>query len=874
MATITTDTFLDSGTARTAGEAWTINGSTLTIRTDTRWHVGAPASMTGTLSAITTNIASGGGLFLDASNIRWMAFDTGSGIVPAIGATITQGGVSGYLLGMWPALNQPPAAPGAAMPATGFLKFREVTGGQFAVGALTGISANALATPGSGSGADAPGWLEFVQDTTSSTNSFARLGLGIKTRGNWFYLGETTGSAGQQIITPSNGGGAGCNGVQIETAPGSGIYEWFPTMTAATYFTTTNLTTDIRAKFVESVGNAIIRIGSNGTSNIGYVPPAGCKIRMPNILQRQASSAARATNVTPTTGGQFSSSSGTSWDIEFMEFQTNLNGFGTRAAYFRVVNSSTTGPVGAPVTMAGPNCQIYIDNCLFGGLVNSTTGNTHTFTNIKLGGTISNSIFVQPNPTTRVFLLSSANDLTLTNNTVTSPFVRASATIYGLSLLQCSNITAINTKTQSFGTYISASINCSFTNTDYIDRLAGASNTSAGASVFSIINSSYITIDGVSFGFNGALADTNCRSSIFAIGDNCSNIKCRNMGSASARVSVSATAPPLYIFSIAGVCYNLAFQRLHISKVTSYVYSNMASCYSGLLVESCTAPTWNNPGVGNIGASFPNNLRGYTKYGPDTYSSNGVVGLLFTDYFTSETAGCLMFQLNAPDTVSTNYITVSSTYKQGTGFQGDGALSLDTVGDYFIVEMPYFVKGHTALANSAPNIKGVLTSNFTYTYQIDTGTGWNGTWKAFTAANLSAESVSPSGFKIKVKGTVNTANLQNAVNNINIITATTVAAQAANLYPLDTVALGFTNLVAGSEVRVYAGSDPATATEIGGTESTGTTYSFTHSSGGTAGVIVIFAMGYQPFYLPYTFKSVDDSILVQQVIDRNYVNPA
>lgn len=37
MATITTDTYLDGGTARTAGEAWTINsGAKFTIRTDTR----------------------------------------------------------------------------------------------------------------------------------------------------------------------------------------------------------------------------------------------------------------------------------------------------------------------------------------------------------------------------------------------------------------------------------------------------------------------------------------------------------------------------------------------------------------------------------------------------------------------------------------------------------------------------------------------------------------------------------------------------------------------------------------------------------------------------------------------------------------------
>ncbi len=46
MATITVNNFLDQGTARTAGEAWTINsGAVLTTRTDTRWHSNSPVSM-------------------------------------------------------------------------------------------------------------------------------------------------------------------------------------------------------------------------------------------------------------------------------------------------------------------------------------------------------------------------------------------------------------------------------------------------------------------------------------------------------------------------------------------------------------------------------------------------------------------------------------------------------------------------------------------------------------------------------------------------------------------------------------------------------------------------------------------------------------
>ena len=142
MATFTTDAFLDSGVARTAGEVHTFNGGTLTVRTDTRWHANAPASMTGSFGGNSVISATlGGGLVLDARNVRWMPYTGGGGTVPAIGTTVTRGGVTGYLLGVWDSLTAAPTAVGAAMPATGFLKFREVTGGPFTAGALTGITA-------------------------------------------------------------------------------------------------------------------------------------------------------------------------------------------------------------------------------------------------------------------------------------------------------------------------------------------------------------------------------------------------------------------------------------------------------------------------------------------------------------------------------------------------------------------------------------------------------------------------------------------------------------------------------------------------------------------------------------------------------------
>lgn len=78
-------------------------------------------------------------------------------------------------------------------------------------------------------------------------------------------------------------------------------------------------------------------------------------------------------------------------------------------------------------------------------------------------------------------------------------------------------------------------------------------------------------------------------------------------------------------------------------------------------------------------------------------------------------------------------------------------------------------------------------------------------------------------------------------------------------------------LVADSEVRAYTGTDPATAVEIAGTESsTGTSFTFTQSSSGITGYIQIFHVEYQPIYRTITYSGSNETITVQQIKDRQY----
>lgn len=105
------------------------------------------------------NLYTGGLIIFDASNVRLIPYDTGAGNVPAADTIISQGGITSKLLGVWSAINSAPTAAGSPMPATGYIKVRQKAGGNYAAGALTGISANAT-------GADVAGWIEICADQT------------------------------------------------------------------------------------------------------------------------------------------------------------------------------------------------------------------------------------------------------------------------------------------------------------------------------------------------------------------------------------------------------------------------------------------------------------------------------------------------------------------------------------------------------------------------------------------------------------------------------------------------------------------------------------------------------------------------------------
>lgn len=1026
MATIVVDEFNDDS-ARTAGETLTINGATFTQRTDTRWHSRSPASYTGAYNDILPSSTLGGNFVIDATKVRWMPFNGGSGNTP-VGTIVTQGSVSGTFLAAYATLS---AQPVSAMPASGFIKFREVNGGTFSAGALTGITASAT-------GPDVTGWLEVVMDVAAGTDiNIGRLNE-FRSSGDWFYLDDTNGQLGQEILVPTNGGGVGTSspGIWVETGVGTSAYEYYPgLLNAANGWAYQNIGSpglsgagqDPRQKFVQTAPNGVLRFGENiisavsytspsltgtytwasgtvvvtstahglrigeqvyldfttgsatpydgvysitanaantfsvvlpgagtagavtararslittttgantlaignvvgvnfttgglsaksgnymietvpntsaftintyadlsavGTGSlvmtIGYVPVSGCHTRVPNIFLRQCATGSRASNATPSSTianrPEFITSNAGSLWMEYCYGDWYLNLVQPYALHIK--NCATFDVIiiqecATALDIDGLNISMY------GGFDSIPLTLTSNFA----GGTIKNGKFQRGNtPGTNDHAISIATCKNITFENVQSGiigFVRSSgysfniATCNGISLIGCRSINS-NLIT------VLTSQNTTITNLDWCDRYLGYTNATAASYCVSIPAGNVNTkIDGITFGFGGQVINCHPYTGIISIVGTV-NTKIRNIGTRSSFISGGTII--LYAMGSAivlgGNNDTVKLQRIYIASQTlrgalfteantenniireslfSYQYKTTA----GVVTNNTLTPITLNSSYKGIGYAL-NTTTGQTA----------IYGTHWADLFVSDNNGRILACMNEPtaSTIALNNLT------QGPagGFTSTGALSLPTSGDVYVTESDYSFKGHTALDNVAPVINGTnvayssggIWGNHLIQYQIDTGAGWS-QWRDFNATNLSNETVSASGFKLKYSIACNNTNTTNVIQYIRIQTTTTSAAQANNLYDLDVNSITLEGLQPGSEVRAYYGTDPATAIELAGIENSTTTFTFTHSVVGN-GYIKIFALGYQPINLPWVYEAEDKEIPIQQVIDRVFNNP-
>lgn len=814
------------------------NNTTFVVRTDTY----ACANHTiagGSLDTVAWS-GTGGTLRFDPTYVRVIAYTGGSGNSPAYGAAISQGGVSGVFLGAWTNWQSDPIVAGAAIGATGYIKVGGVTGGAFAAGALTGITATC-------SGADVQGWIE-VKSPDTATITMSRVAR-VESVEAWFELGTTNGARAQVLPCPTTVTVAGVwAGVWIETSAGSGVYEQYVGVGSTVAVAAT--ATDSRAKQIWQT-TAGIRIGSDGTNNVGFLPPTGCKVRIPatiltNCTRSASGSGPRVVpNATIATRQEFITTNAGYIDLRGCVIQWYMNCAQTFYVKYKgctINDSMIFSEIASPLdvddcivapTQAQVQNYLIITSCFGGGAIKNSTFARFSLANNGTAGQVSY-----------------ATGITFENNIFRCLVTRGTVTssLFFTKTVNCifKNNWIIGGGRFLHNQCISPSYTTGFRYSDH--ALTTATNTTAptqlvsfGAGVSNVVFDGAtcpISFPGNAYQPNGALFDVN----------NCLGIEIRNIGTKASPLNCAPSGSAT-VWGVTGTG-NSATVRLKRSYMTGLSSGPFTSINSD---SDWVVENFNTVGYGGTGvnAGLNTTVKG-CRYIGITTGQTSVYGSHWRDVFTAATTGSVWLAMNEATAASAAQCAVTGGTPQ---FSSTGNLLLTKVGDQVTWEMPYWCKGHTAFAVTAVGVTGTnatFTSGSTYgnhtlEFQIDTGSGYNGTWLGLNATNLRTFTISPStGFKLKIRATTLTVSATNSLTNIRIYTESTDAAQD-NYYPVSINTITVTNLATGSRVKatqVVGGTLIANLAETAGS------VTFTTEYAGAIAIEARKASG-SPYYLPW-----------------------
>lgn len=848
------DNYTGGSTVATLDTYTISNGSTLTIRTDSNACLNHSVAF-GSLDTVTFT-GTGGTLKFDPTYVRVVAYTAGSGNSPAFGATISQGGVSGVFLGAWSNWQSECIVPGAAIGATGFIKIGGVTGGSFAAGVLTGITATC-------SGPDVQGWIE-IRGADTATITVPRIGK-VESVEAWFELGTTNGTRGQILPCPTTATYAGAwPAVWIETAAGSGVYEPYVGAGSQVALATTRTTAEM--KLFKQTTSGIV-IGNDGTNGVYYLPPTGCKVRIPAIILTNCTRTASGSgprvlpNATIATRQEFVTTGAGYFDLRgivsgwYMNFsQAFYVKYKSCAVNDAMILSEIASPLDVTDCVVAPT-QAQINTAL-------------QITSCFAGGTVSNNRFW-------TFSLATSGRYASLNNYVTG--VTFSGNVYGSLTLRGHASTGCIASTQA--------VNCTYTNNTFI----GGQGLFVGAQKCTFNNATYydhtittttsatnpMSVWAFTAGGSGNVVDGILLPSpnfgpytaLVSVGA-CYNTTIKNIGTDYDTPLVMTAAVTGLGVNSTGNSDGIFIKRMYLSNTRTGPYAFVNSD-SNVVIENVSGDT--------ADTSVMTALNAIEKNVQMTSATTGQVSVYGTHWrtrFTSTTAGFTEILCNEPTALSAPQCFVSGGSPQ---FNSSGSVLLTKIGDQVTWEMPFFAKGYTAFTNSAPTITG---TNVTYSsgarwgnhdleFQVDTGSGYGGTWLALTAANLIANTfTSTNGYKLKLRATCAVANAGNVLTNLRVAMTTTAIARKGTLYPLSINTATFTGLPAGCDVVVLTAG---TSTILAQADAHPlTSYGFVYE--GTPAIDIGFIKpGYVPFYIRnLSLGSTDTSIPVALTIDRNY----
>ena len=855
--TITTTTNMTALTGKGGNDTYNINGGNLTIDSDTRYGPNTTTA-TGPFGNLNLSANLGGNLVISGLNVKLVPFSSGSGNVPVSGTTITSSGVTAELLCvMSTRVGGTVTAAGSAMPTTGWLKVRNVSGGTFNAGALTGISATATATAETG-------WIEIIGVETMAI-TVNRLNS-LTVTGDWFSVGTTTGIRGQTVQLPSFGSGVTVvGGVEIETAPGSGVYKFWAN--AGNLFLGSGLSTDNRCRYVGISDNNLMTIGTGrDAASAGDLPPSGCNIRIPNIIcSNTNSTVGYATNVVPsgTMGTRYETATSSSgvvnvdritgtwyWNVQqpYSVNMQNMHG----CEQFVLAETSTPA----------------ILNNVHIGCSNQSTpyaSNAFVIQQCLNGGTATNISGLRAQQITTagyaVYFVNLYGGWTITD--VRGQYASDATALAGPVFFNtCDSLTVTNVELVGKRLIMSACSNWSVSNVYYADNPKATTGSAVPTQAIELMaNCKSGTLTNIANWVG--VADVHALSGLVYM-NTCFDILVTGTGTASVPYECGSNASfrSGYIFADGGLNKNIKFQRIWTnnlriglaSSTNTTQFVRMQNCYNvnAALIQG---PNWYNS---TVRGNRQNNGTVPTSY-------IHVDGMHFYDAFIGDTTAraFLVFTEKSTSTASA-YVVNAGTPR----FTSTGYLVMQNVGDSITWTWNYFILGWNGLTSLATT--GTGTVNHTYEYDLDKGSGFSGSFKTLNNANLVAETgISPTlGIKFKLRIVCTVANTTNVLTSLAINGTTTLALQNVALYPLDTIGLTLSGIQPGSDVVTY---QAGTTTVLDTGDSVGaTSYTYGYTTPQLVDIGVLCA-GYVPYFIRnYQLTTTPTSLPVAQVFDRSY----
>ena len=828
------------------------NRTRLVVRTDTNACANHSVAF-GSIDTVTFS-GTGGTLHFDPTYVRIVAYTGGSGNSPAFGAAISQGGVSGVFLGAWTNWQSECIVPGAAIGATGYIKIGGVTGGAFAAGALTGITATC-------SGPDVQGWIE-ARGAETGTITVPRIGAVTSTEA-WFELGTTNGTRGQIIPCPTTATNASTfPAVWIETAAGSGVYEKF--VSVGTVVALATHRTDASMKVMTQTTGGI-RIGNDGTNGVFYLPPTGCRVRIPAVIWTNCTRSASGSgprvlpNATIATRQEFVTTGAGYFDLRGIVSQWYMN---FSQAFYVKYKSCAISDAMILSEIASP---LDVSDCAVGptaAQINTALQLTSCFA----GGTVSDSKFCSFSLASSGRYIASMNYITnvvFSNNIYLSATLRGNGTTGAITSTQAVSCT-FNNQTLIGGRGLFAGAQrCTFNNTASYNHTitTTTANTNGHYGLEFTTGGSGNVVDGWSMPlpsngpYNGLVSVAACYNTLI-----------KNIG-------IDYDDPMVMTATVTGVGVNgagnndgITIKRMYLSNTRSGPYAFVNSD-TNVLIENVSGDAADTSVIAALNAIVKNaQLTGATTGQVSVYGSHWLTR------YTSATAGFTEVLCNEPTSSSALQCFESGGAPQ---FNSSGSVLLTKVGDSVTWEMPFFAVGYTAFTNSAPTITGTNVTfgtrwgNHDIEFQVDTGSGYGGTWLNLTAANLIAQTItSTAGFKLKIRATCAIAAAANVITNMRVAMTTTAIARKGTLYPLSVNTVSFTGLPTGCDVVVLTAG---TSTILAQADANPLT-SYSYQYEGTPVVDVGFIKG---GYVPYYYRNLplgaaDSTLPVSLTVDRNY----